>query len=761
MRCKAWPLLALGLILCIICAGCSSSFGPTVGPVAILASTLPVGAVGIPYSYSIPASGGTPPYIYMLAAGTLPAGLRLSTKGVISGIPVVGGTSSFTLQVTDSEAVPAGVTASLNLTIQGQLAVTSLSPPPGTVGVSYNTTLTAAGGILPYTWSLASGSLPAGLSLNSAGVIFGTPTANGTSSFTVQVVDSESPPQAAPGQLNITINFITVTTQTLAGGTVNVPYSAPPLAAEGGVAPYTWTIISGSLPTGLSLSSGCAGGPTCTITGTPTAAGTSTFTVQVADSQQRTATARLSITVASSGSGTPPGTLRGNYAFYLNGFNSNGAWTLAGSFVAGANGNISGVVDYNSASGQPLNTAIIGTYSPSPSGLNTMIIQCLGQPWCPITTLALVLDSTGNGRMIEYDDTTGSGSRGSGVLLAATPSAFSQGALNGNWVFGMTGAGPSDEHYVNVGQFALNAGSIPGGYCYINDGGSYQACGFSGTMSSVDPTSGRATVTLQTSTNTSQEVVYVVSATEMVMEQIDPVPQDSTPVQVGPVLQQSGSFNNGALNGPVVTYYQSVVTSSNDDDSGAALVHCDGIASCDDNSNVLDDDNAGTITSTSAQPSWGTYSVAANGAVSFSGGASNAPAGFLVSQNKGFMVSTGYDPVLYWFEPQTGGPFSNASLTGTYEGGSLAPLDYTNARNELDVGTADGQSTFTMGYDSSDSSGLNQSLVNAVTYNIATNGRGTAQNQGDQASGVVYMISPTRWLVLQPTTDARVEVYQH
>ena len=743
MQWKAWPLLALELILCIVGAGCSSSFGPTVGPVAITASALPVGAVGIPYSYSIPATGGTPPYIFMVAAGALPVGLRLNSRGVISGTPVVGGASSFTLQVTDSEAVPAGATASLSLTIQGQVAVTSLSPPSGTVGVSYNTTLAAAGGILPYTWSLASGSLPAGLSLNSAGVIFGTPAASGTSSFTVQVVDAESPPQAAPAQLNITINLISVTTQSLDGGTVNVPYTAS-LTAIGGVAPYTWTVASGTLPAGLSLSG--AGD----ITGTPTEAGSSTFTVQVTDSQQRTASGQLSISVASSGT---PGVLKGNYAFYLNGFNSYGAWTLAGSFIAGANGNItSGVVDYNSAWGQPVNTAIYGTYSVSPTGLNTVIIQGLGQPWGPMT-LAFVLDSTGNGRMIEYDD---NGSRGSGVLRAASPSAFSQGALNGGWVFGMTGAGPSGERYVNVGQFALNAGSIPSGYCYTNDGGTYQTCGFTGTLSSVDPTSGRATITLQGSTSISHEAVYVVSAGELVMEQVDPVLQDSAPLQVGPVLQQSGSFNSGSLNGLVVAYYQSVVTVSGNDDSGAAIVSFDGSG----NPDVLaaDDDNAGTITS--AQPSWGTYTVAANGAVTFNGGG-DAPAGFLVSRNKGFMVTTGYDPLFYWFEPQTGGPFSGSSLAGSYTGGSLAPLDYSNAKNELDVGTADGQSTFTRGYDSSDSSGLNQSLVNAVTYNIVTNGRGTAQTQGDPMSGVVYMISPTRWIVLQPTTDARVEVYQH
>jgi hypothetical protein len=77
------------------------------------------------------------------------------------------------------------------------------------------------------------------------------------------------------------------------------------------------------------------------------------------------------------------------------------------------------------------------------------------------------------------------------------------------------------------------------------------------------------------------------------------------------------------------------------------------------------------------------------------------------------------------------------------------------------MGSADGIDTLTLDVDSSSSGGINQSFGNVINYNIAANGRGTGQIQGGEAPGVVYMISPTRWLVLQPTTDARVNVFQH
>ena len=745
---KALPFLGLGIILLMVGAGCSSSSKPVPTQLKMMMSSLPAGTVSTAYSTPLSASGGTAPYTWSITSGSLPSGLSLSGTGTISGMPTAAGSSTFTLQVTDSASAPASATASLTITIAGvqALTITSTSLPAGTVGVGYSASLAATGGLTPYTWTVLSGNLPQGLSLSAAGAISGTPTTTGTSTFTVQVSDSESTPAIATAQLSITVNTVTIAGQSLPAGTINVAYSTT-LEAVGGVTPYSWTLMSGTLPTGLTLSAGGV------IAGTATATGTSTFTVQVADAEvtPATATAQLSIAINSAGDS---GLLKGNYAFLLNGFNSTGAWTLAGSFVSDGQGNItSGVVDSNSVAGPPVYTTITGTYSIASSGLNTLTIQ--GQSYGPVT-FAFVLSSSGNGRIIEYDDTTGSGSRGSGVLRKQDPSAFSLGNLNGGYVFGMTGVGQSGEREVNVGEFTLAAGNMTNGSCDVNAGGKFETCTFTGTVSAVDAQTGRATVTVQSNNGASHEAGYVVSASELLMEQIDSVPQTGNSLVAGSVLQQTGTFNNSSLNGLAVVYYQDVNTGGGADESGASILSLDGNG----NSNILasDDDLAGTITQKS--PSQGTYTVVANGAVTFTGG-KNPPAGFLISQNKAFMVSTGSNPDFDWMEPQTGGPFSNASFQGTYAGGSLPPLDYANAGNEVDVGPADGSGTFTVGGDSSKSGGIDQSSGTIVSYSIAANGRGTAQSQGDKAPAVVYVISPTKSVVLITDTDARVLVFEH
>ena len=259
------------------------------------ASPLPGGTQGVAYSTTLAASGGTSPYTWSITAGSLPAGLALSSSGVISGTPTGAGTSTFTVQVKDSESTPAVASKQFSLTIQGVVTITTSSLPNGTAGVAYSATLAATGGVTPYTWSITSGSLPAGLALDAgSGTISGTPTASGSFPITVQAQDSETPPAKATAQLTLTIakGTVTITTTSLPNGVVNAPYNAT-LTASGGVAPYTWTVTQGSLPAGLSLSSSGV------ISGTPTGTGTSNFTVQVADSENpsSTATANLSISI--------------------------------------------------------------------------------------------------------------------------------------------------------------------------------------------------------------------------------------------------------------------------------------------------------------------------------------------------------------------------------------------------------------------------------------------------------------------------------
>src|ERR1700687_1909143 len=181
-------------------AGNTTSFSATfnvsnasnTNPPSITPSSLPSGTQNVAYSAPLAAPGGTTPYTWSVATGTLPAGLTIASgTGVISGTPTVAGTSNFTVRVTDTNSLTA--TQALSLAVAAPLTVTTTSLPGGTQNVAYSATLAATGGTTPYTWSIATGTLPAGLTIASGtGVISGTPTVAGTSNFTVRVTDTNS-----------------------------------------------------------------------------------------------------------------------------------------------------------------------------------------------------------------------------------------------------------------------------------------------------------------------------------------------------------------------------------------------------------------------------------------------------------------------------------------------------------------------------------------------------------------------------------------
>jgi hypothetical protein len=248
------------------------------------------------YSQTLTASGGTGAITWSLASGTLPAGLSLNTStGVISGSVNAGATTTtFTVAATDSKA--GSGTKSLTITISPAPSVTTSALAAATQGqFGYLQVLARTGGTGAVTWSITSGSLPAGLSLApSTGAISGNVSGSATTqTFTVAATDLNG--VSGTKVLPITVNVApSVTTATLSGATKGQTGYSATLVASGGTTPDTWSISSGALPASLSLAAS-----TGVISGNVDITATSqTFTVTVTDGNGVTGNRSLTITVS-------------------------------------------------------------------------------------------------------------------------------------------------------------------------------------------------------------------------------------------------------------------------------------------------------------------------------------------------------------------------------------------------------------------------------------------------------------------------------
>ena len=247
--------------------------------------------MGVADSQQITASGGTPPYSFTMAAGTLPPGLSLSDAGVISGTPTTTGSYQFTVKATDT-STPASTGSQPYMLQVAQATVTiTLSPatlPDATAEAADSQQITAAGGTPPYSFSVTSGILPPGLSLDaSTGVIGGIPTTAASYQFTITATDSSATPstgskaytlQITPAAVTLTLAPATLPDATTSWECPAVPYQKT-IMASGGTAPYSFSVTRGTLPPGLSLDPG-----TGLISGTPTTQGNYTFTITATDS---------------------------------------------------------------------------------------------------------------------------------------------------------------------------------------------------------------------------------------------------------------------------------------------------------------------------------------------------------------------------------------------------------------------------------------------------------------------------------------------
>src|SRR5580700_7818088 len=157
-------------------------------PPALSFGAPPAGWTRTVYSDTLTESGGTAPYVWSVSSGSLPSGVSFNASGTLTGTPTATGMFVFTVKVTDANGQAA--TQATSLTINAGVSATFAAPPAAEVFTAYTDTLTASGGTGPYVWSVNAGSLPAGITLSSAGVLAGTPTTVGSNSFTVNVIDA-------------------------------------------------------------------------------------------------------------------------------------------------------------------------------------------------------------------------------------------------------------------------------------------------------------------------------------------------------------------------------------------------------------------------------------------------------------------------------------------------------------------------------------------------------------------------------------------
>lgn len=519
--------------------------------------------------------------------------------------------------------------------------------------------------------------------------------------------------------------------------------------------PFTFSIVQGNLPPGLTLNGS-------KISGKPSAIGTFPFTIQVQDSSipPGTATLDVTITVIDPPNDTPF-FLAGQWALLFRGVSDLdfSERVLLGSLNFDGAGNVNGTVDSNcngpACGGVQTQVAVAGTYVLGEGGgfisLNngSMIFDFAQGQLLPSGVLSTV-------RIIRFDDITGTGTRGAGVLRVQDTNAFTAATIAGSHIFGLTGETPAIDRAVEAGLFSADTvGNVIGGMADQNNTSILlNFPSINGTYGPITP-AGRTLLTLTYTDSLGAKSVssmgaYIVDGDTLFLLSLDP--GSASPVLAGTAVRQvsPGSFTNSSLGGPDVINLEGPTEGTSSSNSFVLL----GIASFANSlASVTYDSNADRIVQIQGTAS-GAYGVEPSGRTQLN--LSGVPLiAYLSGQDQGYIMagSTGHNP-----DPSFGeinlqqGPFSNDSFARIYTFGDPEPASPSGGPVSLGIANAQKGCSFLTLVDQSHAGGrLDFEAFGSAGFAVSPAGRITTTFAEGEVLGVGnlvgYLVSSDRVLV--------------
>lgn len=679
----------------------TASFSITI--MSITTTSLPSGYLSTAYSGTLIVAGGVQPYTW--TATNLPPGLALDpttcagSKGpmcTIKGTPTTPGAYPMTVTVTDGEKPnPAAATASLTINVfQSQLTITTTTLPPGIVGLAYSAPLGATGGTPPYTWSLTSGTLPPGLTLDgTAGVISGTPTTASSYGFTLQVADSGTPQQAVSGTFSILINpaitdanFCVNCVFTFSGYNNGTPVMMAGSFVTDGKGNITSGVLdyndgTGETPSNNPTPQTIVPGAGSVYSITPNGLGTMTITTNLP------AVFQFAVAIKSDGNGKLIQSDAANKQAYGSGaimsntlLSANQTWPLCNAYVS------------------------VGL-----SGFDQTLITRYAAAGAFHFVLSTCVDVEKG--VMDTDD--------GGTL---SPTTFT-GAFN--------------QLNVNTGRGVAGFTFTPGGrhfYAfYLVSSSDYKTNNLF--LISTDAASQPANLTLWSGFQQASSALFGANNWNNLALTGTGVAELNALDTNGAVDVTAGLFAGQGVSGHTCTSGQN------------------GDPQFDPATLSYDENQGGT--SSLQQTSTGTYCVdKPTGRVTLTafnaGPFATPPVFYMVGANRAFVV--GADPAVTsgYLELQTGSPFTNGSVAGPYVGGTVTPITsaVTNAASWL---FADGGGNIKGSGNTSGPAGPGTTNF-SYTYSVDATGRAVVQQNGSSI-GVLYVVSPQKFVLLPTTTD--------